>query len=90
MFPTNIQQQLRSNIVLVGGGSGVPGLPLRMKRDLIRESPTGSKINIKVSKEGVKGAFKGMQYIAKYEKELLERFSFKKDEFLAKTEKYFV
>ena len=71
IFPQNVQQQLRRNIVLVGGGSGIAGLPERMKRDLIRESPTGSEIKIKVSKEGAEGAFKGMQYIAKYEKELL-------------------
>ena len=85
-----MQNQLRSNIVLVGGGCGIRGLSERIKRDLIRESPIGSKIEIKVSKEGAQGAFKGMQYIAKYEKELLERFSFKKDEFLAKGDKYFV
>ena len=31
-----------------------------------------------------------MQFLAKYEKELVEGFSFKKDEFMKKREKYFV
>ena len=70
-FPQNIKEQLRNNIVLVGGGSQVPGLSARLKRDLIRQSPTGSKIDIKVGKGGSKGAFHGMQYLAKYEKELV-------------------
>ena len=83
-LPQNTQESLRKNIVLVGGGSQVPGLSARLRRDLIRESSAGSKIEVKVGKGGSQGAFHGMQYLAKYEKELVEGFSFKKDEFMHK------
>lgn len=64
--PASVASQLRKNIIVVGGGSKIPGLAERLTRDLISESPTGSTIKIYVGKGGSEGAFLGMQYIAKY------------------------
>jgi actin-related protein 5 len=85
-----VAQQLRSNIWVVGGGARVSGLKERLERDLKRESPTGETIRVNIGKAGAEGAFLGMQYIAKYEKELLERFSFKREEYLSRGAGYFV
>ena len=70
-YPGAVGNQLRNNIIVVGGGAMVQGLQERLKRDLLRESPAGCSIKVSVGKGGVGGAYLGMQYIAKYEKELL-------------------
>lgn len=74
-----VANQLRKNIIIVGGGSKIPGLAERLTRDLVSESPTGSDIKVSIGKGGAYGAYLGMQYIAKYEKELLDRFSYKRE-----------
>lgn len=89
-FPPAEADQLRKNILLIGGGSQVPGFSERLTRDLIRDSPSGSQINIRVGKGGSQGAYLGMQYIAKYERELLDRFSFKREDYFLKEGRYFV
>jgi actin-related protein 6 len=64
--PKSVASQLRKNIIVVGGGSQIPGFGERLTRDLISESPTGSTVKVSVGKGGAQGAYLGMQYIAKY------------------------
>ena len=81
---------LRSNILVIGGGSQIPGLQERLSRDLLRESPAGAKIKVSIGKGGANAAFKGMQYIAKYEKDFLDRLSFKREDYFEKGANFFV
>ena len=48
VYPEGIAQELRANIHVVGGGSKVAGLAQRLKRDLVRESPVDSKIEVRI------------------------------------------
>ncbi len=82
-YPPTTVQALLSNIVLVGGGSAVPGLKQRLERDLVRECPVGSRVNVRVGRGGSKGAFLGMQYIGRHERDLLERMSYKREDYLS-------
>lgn len=68
VYPAKVLNALLSNIVVVGGGSVIPGLKQRLERDLRRESPVGSTISVKIGKGGVNGAFLGMQYIGRHER----------------------
>jgi actin-related protein len=74
----------------VGGGAVVTGLKERLERDLKRECPVGSHIKVKVGKGEAKGAFLGMQYIGRHEKDLVERMSFKREEYLSKNGNIFI
>jgi actin-related protein len=89
-YPQPTLQALLANIVLVGGGSVVPGLRQRLERDLVRECPVGSRVGVRVGKGGANGAFLGMQYIGRHERELLERMSYKREEYLSEGESGFV
>lgn len=77
-FKPNIVQQLLGNIILIGGGSVISGLKERIERDLKRECPTGSVINVRVGRGGAKGAFLGMQNIGKNQREFLDGMSYKR------------
>jgi actin-related protein len=66
VYPNKTINALLSNILVVGGGSVIPGLKERLERDLRRESPVGSTICVKIGKGGVNGAFLGMQYIGRH------------------------
>ena len=68
VYPDKITASLLSNVVVVGGGSVVPGLKERLERDLKCESAVNSNISVKIGKGGVNGAFLGMQYIGRNER----------------------
>lgn len=61
----------------------VPGLKERLERDLVRECPVGSPIRVKVGKGGANGAFLGMQHIGRFERDLIYRMSYKREEYLS-------
>jgi len=70
-LPPQVVAVLLGNIVIVGGGSVISGLKERMERDLKRECPVDSKIHVRIGKGGARGAFFGMQYIGKHERDFL-------------------
>lgn len=55
-------------MIVLGGGSNVKGIKERLIKDLTRETPVNTKINIKIGKGGVNGAFLGMQNIARHQR----------------------
>lgn len=61
-----------------------------MERDLVRECPVGSRVNVRVGRGGANGAFLGMQYIGRHERDLLERMSYKREDYLSVGEGVFV
>lgn len=89
-YSNSIVNALLSNVIVVGGGSVVPGLKQRLQRDLVRECPVGSLVNVKIGKGAANGAFLGMQYIGRHERDLLERMSYKREDYLAAGESSFV
>lgn len=70
-----------SNIIVIGGGSTVAGFKGRIEKDLTRETPTGSKINVKIGKGGYLGAYLGMQNIARMPKRQTAQFFYQRSEF---------
>ena len=89
-YSAETKANLLKNIVVLGGGSVVPGLKERMAKDLKRECPFGSEIKIKIGKGGYEGAYLGMQNICRYQKDLLSKMSYQQDSFLKNPNSYYV
>jgi hypothetical protein len=47
-------------------------------------------VNVRVGRGGANGAFLGMQYIGRHERDLLERMSYKREDYLSTGEGAFV